>query len=148
VRRDARVLHSAEGQAAVVMPPLGLAGGEATVTVGEWVALVDVTLVAPGLFTADASGKGAPAGLTAPIEVGEDGAMIVLYGTGFRHAKKATCTVAGRPVEVLYAGAQGDFPGLDQLNVRLPASLRGAGAAPLQLEVDGVAANPVVLTLR
>jgi uncharacterized protein (TIGR03437 family) len=100
------------------------------------------------LFTADASGKGAPAGLTEPIEIGEDGAVVVLYGTGFRHAATPVCLIAGEPVEVLYAGAQGEFPGLDQLNVRLRASLRGAGAVVLELKADGVSANPVLLTIR
>jgi uncharacterized protein (TIGR03437 family) len=146
--REARVLHSAAGQAAIVLPG-GLTMGPAVVAIGDWEALVTVSATAPGLFTADASGRGAPAGLTAPVELGEDGATIVLYGTGIRHAaSKPVCTVAGQPVEVLYAGAQGEFPGLDQVNLKLPQTLRGVGPAVLELIVDGVAANLVTLTLR
>ena len=144
--RAARLLHSVAGQAAIVLPDLP--PGPATVIAGEWQALVTVATAVPGLFTADASGKGAPAGLTEPIEIGEEGAVVVLYGTGFRHAATPVCLIAGEVVEVLYAGAQSDFPGLDQLNVRLPASLRGAGAVVLELKTDGVAANPVMLTIR
>jgi uncharacterized protein (TIGR03437 family) len=145
--RNAQVLYSVAGQAAVVLPA-GLAAGPATLAAGEWQALVTVAPAAPGLFTADASGKGPPAGLTEPIEIGEDGAVVVLYGTGFRHAARPVCLISGEPIEVLYAGAQGEFPGLDQLNVRLPASLRGAGAVVLELKAEGVAANPVLLTIR
>jgi large repetitive protein len=145
--RDAHILHSAPGQAAVVLPA-GLPDGAATVSIGEWQALVTVARVAPGLFTADSSGKGPAAGIAGPIDIGENGASIVLYGTGIRHGAKATCTVAGQPLEVEYAGAQGEFHGLDQVNVLLPVALRGTGAAILQLKVDGVAANPVMLTMR
>jgi uncharacterized protein (TIGR03437 family) len=148
VTREARVLHSAVGQAAIVLPG-GLAKGPAVVAIGDWEALVTVSATAPGLFTADASGRGAPAGLSSPIEIGEDGATIVLYGTGLRHAaSKPVCTVAGQPVEVLYAGAQGEFPGLDQVNLKLPPTLRGVASAILELIVDGVAANLVTLTVR
>jgi uncharacterized protein (TIGR03437 family) len=126
-----------------------LAAGPATVTADDWQALVTVAPVAPGIFTADASGKGPPAGLTAPIEIGPDGVAIALYGTGWRNASAPpVCLIAGQPVEVQYAGPQGDLPGLDQLNVLLPPALRGAGAVQLQLKVDGVPANPVTLTIR
>ena len=146
--REARLLHSAAGQASIVLPA-GLAMGRAVVAIGDWEALVTVSPIAPGLFTADASGRGAPAGLTAPVEIGEDGATIVLYGTGIRHAaSKPICTVAGQPVEVLYAGAQSEFPGLDQVNLKLPPTLRGVGPAVLELKVDGAAANLVTLTVR
>ena len=98
--REARVLHSVAGQAAVVLPP-GLAPGPATVVAGEWQALVTVASAAPGLFTADASGKGGPAGLTEPIEIGEDGAVVVLYGSGFGATPQRRYALdRGRTVEV------------------------------------------------
>jgi uncharacterized protein (TIGR03437 family) len=146
--REAAVLHSAAGQAAIVMPD-GLATGRAVVTIGGYSALVTVASAAPGLFTHDASGRGAPAGLAEPIRIGDEGEAVVLYGTGIRHASaKPLCMIAGQSVEVLYAGAQGEFPGLDQVNLLLPPSLRGAGATLVQLTFDGIAANPVTLTIR
>jgi uncharacterized protein (TIGR03437 family) len=51
-------------------------------------------------------------------------------------------------VEVVYAGAQGSFPGLDQVNLLLPATLRGAGMVTLTLTVDGAPANTVVVKIR
>jgi uncharacterized protein (TIGR03437 family) len=141
--REARVLQSSAGQAAIVMPS-DLAAGAAVVTAGGYSALVTVGPAAPGLFTADASGKGAPAGVADPLEVGEDGSILALYGTGFRHAKDVTTTIG----EVEYVGAHGELPGLDQLNLRLPASLRGAGTAVLVVTADGVASNAVTLRIR
>ena len=47
-----------------------------------------------------------------------------------------------------YSGAQGTLPGLDQVNVQIPTSLRGAGTVTLQLTVDGVAANPVTVAIQ
>ncbi|MFM8395532.1 MAG: hypothetical protein ACKOB4_16585, partial [Acidobacteriota bacterium] len=45
--------------------------------------------------------------------------------------------------QVVYAGAQGDYAGLDQLNVRIPRELAGRGEVDLNLSVGGVSANPV-----
>ena len=59
-----------------------------------------------------------------------------------------TCTFAGVSLPVLYAGAQGAYPGLDQVNVQIPGSLRGIGEADLILTVDGQAANTVRINIR
>jgi uncharacterized protein (TIGR03437 family) len=44
-------------------------------------------------------------------------------------------------VPVSYAGPQPEYPGLDQVNVLLPRSLRGRGEVNVALTVDGKAAN-------
>jgi len=151
--------------------PAGVALGPATLTVVNasraLSALITVTNVAPGLFTADNSGQGAPAAqvitvhadgtqddpqpATSPIDLSDPAANVylVLYGTGIRHAAAAPiCTIALQPVTVLFAGAQGVLPGLDQVNVLLPQSLKGSGTVPLTLTVDGQAANTVTLSFR
>ncbi|NOT61599.1 MAG: hypothetical protein HOP19_15385, partial [Acidobacteria bacterium] len=51
-------------------------------------------------------------------------------------------------VPVLFAGPQGGYAGLDQINVPIPATLRGAGEIDINLTVDGRAANPVRVWLR
>jgi uncharacterized protein (TIGR03437 family) len=48
------------------------------------------------------------------------------------------------PVE--YAGPQGEYAGLDQVNVRLSRSL--AGRSGPRLTVDGKSANEVSLSIR
>jgi len=49
---------------------------------------------------------------------------------------------------VLFAGPQGDFPGLDQINLQLPKTLAGRGGVDLELTVDGVQANVVHLVIN
>jgi uncharacterized protein (TIGR03437 family) len=48
---------------------------------------------------------------------------------------------------VLYAGAQGDFPGLDQVNISMPQTSRH-GEQDLVLAVDGHLANTVRVNLK
>ena len=52
-----------------------------------------------------------------------------------------TENIGGINVPVTYAGAQGTFAGLDQVNVSLPAELAGRGLVDIVLTVDGQQAN-------
>ena len=47
-----------------------------------------------------------------------------------------------------FAGAQGGFVGLDQANVKLPASLAGKGSLSIQLTANGIATNEVNITFQ
>ena len=51
-------------------------------------------------------------------------------------------------VETLYAGPQGQFAGLDQVNVRLPQSLAGSGEIDVRMSVDGKRANVVRVNVK
>lgn len=87
-----------------------------------------------------------------PIELGApaDEAYLSLYGTGIRgHAGLAEVRVRIVDVEteVLYAGPQRVFPGLDQVNVRIPKSLAGRGNVTVSLTVAGNSANPVTVNI-
>ena len=57
-------------------------------------------------------------------------------------------TVGGERVEVAYAGPQGGFSGLDQVNLKLPRSLAGRGEVQIALAVAGWVANVVTLSVR
>ncbi len=88
-----------------------------------------------------------------PIDLGPetDTVYVLLYGSGIRFRTALAnvgIKIGGVDVQVEYAGAQNDFPGLDQLNVRLPRSLSGRGEADLVLTVDGQAANTVQLNIK
>jgi uncharacterized protein (TIGR03437 family) len=48
----------------------------------------------------------------------------------------------------VYAGPQSQYPGLDQVDVQLPASLAGRGAVTAVLIVDGVSSQPVNLVFQ
>ena len=164
--------------------PAGTAIGPAVLTVlrgGQPVATSEVRIqaVAPGLFTANADGHGAPAaiatkiardgtqtsqpvfqcGATAgsckpvPIDLGQPGDQVVLalFGTGIRGRSSLQgieASVIGPPLEVLYAGPQGEFVGLDQINVRLPADPFVRDVQEFRLVIDGRLANPVLIHLK
>ena len=88
-----------------------------------------------------------------PIALGAAGEQVflILYGTGFRSAAgsfpiEIQAEIGGEACEILYAGPQNALAGLDQVNLRLPNSLRGRGEAPIKLTVFGREANPVTVT--
>jgi uncharacterized protein (TIGR03437 family) len=132
--------------------------------------------VAPALFTADGSGMGVAAAFaiqvgvnnqqsatlifqcangtcsSVPINLGADvPTYLSLYGTGIRNLSSlsnVSVTINGMSAPVLYAGAQGSFAGLDQVNIAIPLSLRGTGETNLVLTVDGQTANTVRVNIQ
>jgi uncharacterized protein (TIGR03437 family) len=88
-----------------------------------------------------------------PIDLSStsDEVFLILYGTGIRSRSSLASVMArvgGAAVEVLYAGAQGDFVGLDQINLRLPSALSGRGEVDVRVTVDGKEANFVRISIR
>jgi uncharacterized protein (TIGR03437 family) len=56
--------------------------------------------------------------------------------------------LGGVPVEVLYAGSQRQYEGLDQVNIRIPAGFPLRGALAVELTADGLQTGAgVTLTL-
>jgi uncharacterized protein (TIGR03437 family) len=141
---------------------------------------INIVNTSPGLFTADATGKGFAAAVVQrvkstgestyeavthfdpvqnrivalPIDLasrdGEE-VFLALFGTGIRGRSSlvnATAQVGASVVEVLYAGVQPDFAGLDQINLRLPKSLMGSGEVNIIVSVDGLEANPVKVNIK
>jgi uncharacterized protein (TIGR03437 family) len=133
------------------------------------VADLTVARVAPGLFVVDSTrlvaanvirvkASGAqlselPYGVNAagalvgvPIDLGPAGetVVLVLYGTGVRGRtllSQVSATIGGTAVPVAFAGAQNEFPGLDQINVTVPRSLIGRGSVDVIVTVEGQASN-------
>ncbi|MGH9839406.1 MAG: S8 family serine peptidase [Blastocatellia bacterium] len=71
---------------------------------------------------------------------------LVLFGTGIRYRSSlsnVTARIGSIDVPVTYAGAQGGFVGLDQVNLKLPRSLAGRGEVDIMLIVDGKPSNAV-----
>lgn len=162
--------------------PAGVAQGEGSLTIkqnGNVVAsgLLQIAPVAPGLFTADASGRGLPAALvlrvkadgsqsyepiaqfntvtnrfeTIPLDLGAatDQVFLIAFGTGFRKADATvTATIGGVKADVFYAGGQGTLVGVDQANLLIPRTLAERGAVEVVLQVDGKTANPVTIYVK
>ena len=154
------------GQVNFVIPS-GTAKGAAKVTVtapsGTQTAPITISDGAPGLFTANQNGRGVPTGqivlvhadgshtvenlatlsggtyvaTTIKLASTTDQVFLQLYGTGIRHASKVTAAVSGTPAAILYAGQQGAYPGLDQVNLQLPKTLQASGALNIPHRVTG-----------
>ena len=56
--------------------------------------------------------------------------------------------IGGVDTAILFAGAQGTFPALDQVNVQVPPGLAGRGVVDIVLTVDGQAANIVTILVQ
>ncbi len=147
-----------------------IASGDGTVSSEN----VQVNAIAPGVFALDAAGLAAANVLTVsggtqtysnvytvsssgtlapdPVNLGGSGDQVylIVYGTGFQAAGTSgvTVNIDGVNANVSYAGPQGIFAGLDQANVLIPASLAGKGNVTIQLTANGVAANPVNVTIE
>jgi uncharacterized protein (TIGR03437 family) len=182
IERLAALLYADHGQINFQIP-VGTATGPATIIVnnsaGEIItgsALIAPT--APGIFVANADGKGVAAalllrmksdgtqrsepiaqydasanryiGLPLNLDEPSEEVFLILFGTGIRgngSLASVTCQIDGMNAEVLYAGAQGNFVGLDQVNIRLPRPLR-SGDLEIILTVDGKPANRVTLKVK
>lgn len=129
-----------------------------------------VTETAPGLFTANSSGKGPGAILNEDASVNtasnaaKPGSIVILYGTGEgitdpdgqdgqlatsvypKPRQPVTVRIGGKDAEVLYAGAApGLVAGVFQINVRIPADV-AAGPQPVVVQV-GAASSPADVTV-
>ncbi len=85
------------------------------------------------------------------LSVPNDQVFLVLFGNGLRY-RSSLATVAaqvgGIATTVGYAGSQGDFVGLDQINLLLPKALAGRGEVDVTLTVDGQTANSVKVNIK
>jgi uncharacterized protein (TIGR03437 family) len=137
--------------------------------------LLTVAAAWPGLYSANGNGAGVAAAaylrastpdtsvlafncqagialscLSTPISLGAaaDTVYVTLYGTGIRGAQNVQVFVAGQSAPVKYAGAQGQYQGLDQINITLPATLAGTGEASLYVVTDGKTSNMTTIHIQ
>lgn len=59
-----------------------------------------------------------------------------------------TARMGGADCLVLFVGSQGDFAGLDQINLRIPHSLAGRGEVEVEVEAEGKSANKVKVNIK
>jgi uncharacterized protein (TIGR03437 family) len=133
--------------------------------------------VAPGIFSGDGTGTGPaaaavltvhPDGSTSflqqatrcdgsgkcipnPIDLGtdRDQNFLILYGVGIRRGGQiAKVRIGAQDLTPLYAGPQVQYGGVDQVNVALPASLRGAGDVTIMIVIGDQLSNTVVINFK
>lgn len=179
--RSAGLIYVSPSQINFVVPD-GTAAGTATFQANNSSTTQSVTatvqLVAPTLFSMNATGSGVAAatairtlagspgpqspvpvfqcdnsGCTSvPIDTGLDTPVFVsFYGTGIRNRSSlanVTVKINDISVPVLYAGLTPGFIGLDQVNVGLTLNLRGSKESYVILTVDGQTSNAVTINIQ
>lgn len=134
--------------------------------------------VAYGVFSADAKGSGPAAAYVVRVKGGQqtivptvrydeqqqkwvnvpidlskpdEEVVLVLFATGLRFRNSTIPVKVAAGIELLnaqYAGPQGQFVGLDQINVTLPRTLAGIGEVSLGFFVNQSHANSVTVWLQ
>jgi uncharacterized protein (TIGR03437 family) len=159
---DAPVLSFDDTQVHVHVPQsIGTGVASFVVLVGGNVtAADDATIVTanPGLFTVPQTGTGEAVALLvsgmlytrAPFPARTDNAAseVALFGTGWRNSLPVTVQVGGKATTVTYAGPSGGFPGLDQLNVRLPDGVSGAATVVVTTANGATSRTGVFVTVQ
>jgi uncharacterized protein (TIGR03437 family) len=77
--------------------------------------------------------------------------FLVLFGSGWRghgNLNEVKACSSGGLLPVEYAGSQGGFAVLDQINLRLPSTLSVRGEQEVIITVADRAANPVKINLK
>ena len=173
--QSAPVQFVSPGQVNYIVPA-GTASGIATITIGSSSGSAQIDTIGPGLYSMNGAGTGVGAAgaalyspdgtftvvpvfqctsscVSVPMSLGSSSQQLIVtfYGTGFRNLSPtdtATVSIGGVAAQILYIGAQPQYPGLDQLNVVVPASLKGAGEVPVILTAGGQTANVVTINIQ
>jgi uncharacterized protein (TIGR03437 family) len=159
----------AKGNAIVTVNNNGVIAATGAITIAD---------ISPGLFSATADGAGIAAAnyvrvkngvqtveavvrwdavnsrfVAVPVDVSvaNEDVYLILFGTGWRNnlsRAAVSVRIGATAYPVDYAGAQGAFVGLDQINVLLPKTLAGRGEMDVSVTVDGKTSNAVKITLK
>jgi uncharacterized protein (TIGR03437 family) len=120
----------------------GVAAANVVRVAGANVTFEDVAQLVDGAWVAKCINLGPPSEIV----------YLALYGTGIHGSSQGltfTATVNGINVPVLFAGAQGAYAGLDQVNIGpIPRQLIGAGTVNVIVSVNGTPANTVQVCIN
>jgi uncharacterized protein (TIGR03437 family) len=68
---------------------------------------------------------------------------LALFLTSLNPSVTPTVWLGGISAPVVYAGPQGTYPGMQQINIQIPPALQGAGRVELVVEQNGLRSNAV-----
>jgi uncharacterized protein (TIGR03437 family) len=160
--RTAQISYASPEQLNFVVPS-GTANGVATVTVtaesSSTTGSLNVVSTYPNLFSVNSSGlaaayvqyqNGQVSNVTQAVSAGSaaNPAYLVLVGSGLGNTSQATATIGGVSANVIYAGPEGTYPGVDQYNILIPPSLAGSGQVDVIVTAAGLPSNTVNITLQ
>ncbi|HEX3143474.1 MAG TPA: lamin tail domain-containing protein, partial [Pyrinomonadaceae bacterium] len=112
---------------------------------------VSILRAAPGIFTKTGDGIGEGLILNAdtlqegPFDPTAGDLRLTIFATGARNAAVTTVSIGGRIVNAEMVVSSNTMPGLDEVHVRVPGDLRGAGTVNLLVTSDGRDSNPVTI---
>lgn len=174
------IVYASSGQCSAVVPYFG-AMKPATHVQVEYQGVrsepleIAVAATAPGLFSADFSGKGQGAvlnedGITknSPASPAAPGSVVILWGTGEgltdppgvdgrpavevlpKPLASVSVNIGGMPATVEYAGAApGNIPGLFQINARISKDVQRGDQVPVRVKIGAASSQDgVTLAVR
>ncbi len=114
-------------------------------------ATIPVLRAAPGIFTKTGDGIGEGMILSdnaladGPFDPTSGNLRLLIFATGARNSIQTTVNLGSRIVNAESVVPSPDMPGLDEVRVRVPSDLRGAGAVNVFITSDGRDSNPVTV---
>ncbi len=154
----AMMQYAASGQMNFVVPQ-NLGSGTASVVINNGAQMVTGSMMigpaGPGVFSLNGMGMGNGAMLLSiswqlgPFSSTTNGqpTPVSIFLTGMDLSMKPVITVAGTPVEVTFYGNAPGYPGLQQINMTVPASMAGAGRVPVMVTSNGQTSNVTFMSI-
>ena len=108
---------------------------------------------APGIFTYNGTGAGEGVILDAdklvsgPFDPTNGSLRLIIFATGVRGGARVTASVGAQTVNVESVVQSPELPGLDEVHILVPASLRGAGIVDVIVQSDTQPSNSNSLIL-
>ena len=148
----------ASGQMNFVVPQ-NIASGTASVLINNGTQMLTSSMLigpaGPGVFSLDGMGMGNGAMVMSttwrmgPFSATTNGqpTPVSIFMTGLDLSVKPVVSVGGTPVEVTFYGNAPGYPGLQQINMMLPAGMAGAGRVPVMVTSNGQNSNVTFMSI-
>jgi len=163
--RAAAIYYASPAQINYLLPADTATGfGSVSIQVGgsTYSGNINVAASYPGLFFTTSGGLAAAyitrihngqqstESLGSSIDLGSstDQVYLIVYGSGLGNGKTATATIGGMVTDVVYAGPQGVYSGLDQYNILIPRALAGMGKVDVVVTAGGKSSNAVNVSIQ
>ncbi len=154
----AMMQYAASGQMNFVVPQ-NMGSGTARVVINNGAQMLTSSMMigpaGPGVFSLNGMGMGNGAMLMGttwqmgPFSTSTNGrpTPVSLFMTGMDLSVKPVVIIAGTPVEVTFYGNAPGYPGLQQINMTLPASMAGTGRVPVMVTSNGQTSNVTFMSV-
>ena len=154
----AMMQYASPGQVNFLIP-LNTATGAANVVIHNGAQALSGSMMigpaGPGVFSLDGTGVGNGAMLHAttwqmgPFSVTTNGqpTPVAIFMTGMDLSVQPMVTVGGVPVMTTFYGMAPGYPGLQQINIALPANMAGVGRVPVTVSSNGQISNLTLMSI-